>query len=271
MVFTLILTLIVTSIVFNTKIFLLIYMSEDVYHELHNNIIKERPGRLDYVDKAFQILPKLDKPTILDIGCGAGEPTIELAKLSNGMVTGIDIDQKALDKFELKVKEQGLTDRIKIINQSMFNMAFPKESFDIIWSEGSIFVIGFEKGLSEWRRFIKPNGFLVVNDMCWLEPEPPKEIREHWEKLYPGITTVEKNLEMIPVGGYSVFDYFPFPVEAWGEFYFDPLEERIESLRDKFKGDARALEILEKEFREIELYRKYKKWYGSAYFIMKKR
>ena len=85
--------------------------------------------------------------------------------------------------------------------------------------------------------------------MCWLEPDPPREIREHWQSVYPGITTIEKNLEMVPRCGYSVFDYFPFPVDAWGEIYFDPLEERIESLREKFKNDSAALATLEKEFK----------------------
>jgi SAM-dependent methyltransferase len=246
-------------------------MTQDVYHELHNNIIKERPGRLDYVEKAFKMLPKIDKPNILDIGCGAGEPTIELAKLSDGFVTGIDIDQKALDKFESKVDEQNLSDKIKILNKSLFDLDFPEESYDIIWSEGSIYVIGFKQGLSEWRRFIKPGGFMVINDMCWIELNPPKEIREHWEKMYPGITTIENLLEIIPACGFSYNDHFAFPEDAWGEIYFDPLEERIENLREKFKMDPGALATLEKEFQEVELYRKYKKWYGSAYFIIQKK
>ena len=45
----------------------------------------------------------------------------------------------------------------------MFEMNFSKESFDIIWSEGSIYAIGFEKGLTDWKKFIKTNGYLAVH------------------------------------------------------------------------------------------------------------
>ncbi|MBU7032760.1 MAG: class I SAM-dependent methyltransferase [Theionarchaea archaeon] len=221
-------------------------MSQDVYYELFHNIIIERPGRLDYVRKAFSMLPALDNPHILDIGCGT------------------------LDEFERKVIEQNYSDTIKIINRSMHDLNFPSEHFHIIWSEGSIFIIGFSEGLSQWKKFIKPSGFLVVHDMCWLEPDPPPEILEHWQRVYPGITTVQNNVEKITAAGYSAYDHFALPEEAWGEIYFDPLEARIQQLREKFRHDENARAVLEKEFREIELYRKFKKWYGSAYFIMQK-
>ncbi|MBU7032610.1 MAG: class I SAM-dependent methyltransferase, partial [Theionarchaea archaeon] len=43
------------------------------------------------------MLPALDNPHILDIGCGTGEPTLELARLSEGIITAVDINQRALD------------------------------------------------------------------------------------------------------------------------------------------------------------------------------
>jgi SAM-dependent methyltransferase len=246
-------------------------MLQDVYYELFHNIIIERPGRLDYVKKAFAMLPALDNPHILDIGCGTGEPTMELARLSGGTITAVDIDQRALDEFEKKVINRNYIGTITIINRSMHDLDFPQESFHIIWSEGSIFVIGFAEGLTQWKQFINPGGFLVVHDMCWLEPDPPPEILEHWHNVYPGITTVQKNLEKITAGGYSIYNHFTLPEDAWGDIYFDPLEKRIQQLREKFKDDEDARAVLEKEFQEIELYRTYKKWYGSAYFIMQKR
>lgn len=245
-------------------------MPSDLSFELYNNVLRECPGRIDYTIKAFKILPKLEKANILDIGCGAGEPTIELAKLSGGTVTGIDINSDALNKFKDKIKEQNLSDRIKIINMSMTALDFPQESFDLIWSEGSIFIMGFERGLKEWRKFIKPNGFLVVHDSCWLAPDPPEEILIHYKKMYSGITTHEKNIEIISQCGYNILGEFKLPEEAWGELYFYPLEERIEEFREKYKNEPNANIILNREENEIRLYRKYKKWYGSAYYVMQK-
>lgn len=245
-------------------------MEENLSSELHRNLPLERPGRIDYTRKAFYMLPKLDKPNILDIGCGNGEPTIELAKLTNGHVTGIDINQTDLDKLEKKAMEQNLSDKIKTINMSMLNLNFQTKSFNIIWSEGAIWVMGFEKGLKDWRKLIKPNGYLVVHEMCWLAPDPPEEIREHWQKMYPGITTHQKNVEKIPDYGYNVLGHFPLPEDTWGKLYFDPLEKRIITFREKYKKETRAIAILDKEQKEIDIYRKYLKWYGSAYYIMQK-
>lgn len=244
-------------------------MGVDVHSELHQ-ILGEEEGRLEYIRRAFQMLPKIEKPDILDIGCGTGTPTIELAKLSNGHVTGIDIDQKSLNEFERKVKELGLSNRIKIINKSLFDMDFPDEHFDIIWAEGSIWVIGFKKGLKEWRRFIKPKGFLVVHEMCWLRPNPPKEIYEHWKKRYPGISTAQENLDKIPSCGYTILEHFPLKEDIWLDLYFRPLAKRIQSLREKYKDDPESLAVLDQEEKEIDIYNKYSEWYSSAYYVMQK-
>ena len=45
------------------------------------------------------MLPIIDKPRILDIGCGYGVPTLELARLSDGEITAIDTDQFLLDRL----------------------------------------------------------------------------------------------------------------------------------------------------------------------------
>jgi SAM-dependent methyltransferase len=152
----------------------------------------------------------------------------------------------------------------------MFDIKFPDGSFDIIWAEGSIYIIGFERGLTEWRRLIKPKGFLVVHEMTWLRPDPPHEIYEYWKELYPEITTVAENMELILKCGYKLLGQFTLPEDAWWVEYYNPLEERIKSLRRKYINDLEALAVLDNEQREIEMFRKYYQWYGSVFFVMQK-
>lgn len=245
-------------------------MKKDVFFEIHQGLPREGPGRNDYTRGAYEMLPKLDKPRILDIGCGPGGPTMELARLSGGYVTGMDNHQPYLDVLEEKIKKAGLSGRMQAKNKSMFTMEFPEEYFDVIWAEGSIYLIGFERGLREWRRFIRPHGFLVVHEMTWLKPNPPQEIYNYWQRMYPGITTIPKNLEIIPGCGYKVLGHFPLPEDAWWEEYYHPLEERINELKVKYKNDRDALRILDSEQEEIDLYKKYSEWYGSVFYIMQK-
>jgi ubiquinone/menaquinone biosynthesis C-methylase UbiE len=246
-------------------------MKNDIFNEIHKGLHNEGVGRDRYTKKAFHMIPPIKEPEILDIGCGPGLQTILLAKLSYGNVIGLDINQPHLDELDFRAKEANLSNRIKTINCSMHDMKYPPETFDIIWSEGSIFFIGFENGLRKWRRLIKPNGFLVVHDMVWISNNPPGEIKGYWEKLYPKIKTIQSCLDLIPRCKYKIFGHFPLPIDAWWKSYYKPLENRVNNLMKKYKHDPNSLAEINKVKREIELYKKYKKWFGSAFFIMQKK
>jgi ubiquinone/menaquinone biosynthesis C-methylase UbiE len=207
-------------------------------------------GRLlKYTRRAFRMLPKLDKPRILDVGCGSGVPTMELARLGQGEVIGIDIDQPALDKLKKKISEAGFSDRVQAVNRSMLDMAFPDESFDIIWSEGSISVIGFERGIQEWKRFLKPNGFMVIHD----------------EK-----GNVEEKLEQISKCGYKLLGYFILSEDTWWTEYFAPLEKLIAKSQASYTDDPQALEELNQAQRELEMFKNNPERNSSVCFVVQK-
>jgi ubiquinone/menaquinone biosynthesis C-methylase UbiE len=207
-------------------------------------------GRLlKYTRKAFRMLPKLDKPRILDIGCGSGVPTMELARLGQGEVIGIDIDQPGLDKLTKKIREAGFSNRVKAINCSISDIAFHDESFDILWSEGSISVIGFERGIREWKRFLKPHGFMVIHD----------------EK-----GNVEEKLGQISRCGYKLLGYFILSEDTWRTEYFAPLEKLIAKSQTSYTDDPHALEELDQAQRELEMFKRNPERNNSVYFVMQK-
>ena len=195
------------------------------------------------------MLPKLDEPRILDIGCGSGVPTMELARLGQGEVIGIDIDQPALDKLNRKIREAGFANRVQAVNRSILDMVFPDEGFDIIWSEGSIFVIGFERGIQEWRRLLKPNGFMAIHD----------------EK-----GNVEKKLEQISKCGYKLLGYFILSEDTWWTEYFAPLEKLIAKSQTSYPDDPHALEELNQACRELEMFKNNPERNNSVYFVIQK-
>ena len=75
-------------------------MNDDIFFEIHQNLLREGPGREKYTKKAFHMIPPIKNPDILDIGCGPGIPTILLAKLSFGNVIGMDTHQPYLDELK---------------------------------------------------------------------------------------------------------------------------------------------------------------------------
>jgi ubiquinone/menaquinone biosynthesis C-methylase UbiE len=127
-----------------------------VFWELHNNLLREGPGDNISTRKAFLMLKKLPKiPYILDIGCGPGMQTIELAKISCGKILAIDNHQPFLNQLKKRAKKEGVDKRIRTINSNIFTMDYEQASFDITWSEGAIYIIGFKKGLLKWKSWLK--------------------------------------------------------------------------------------------------------------------
>ena len=207
-------------------------------------------GRLvSHTRRAFEMLPRLDDPSILDIGCGTGVPTLELARLSNGQIFALDISQPHLDELESKIESAGLSGRVKAIRGSLFEIHLPDEAFDIIWSEGSIQFIGFERGLREWRHLLRPRGFLVVHDE---------------------IGNLALKLSQIPQCGYSLLGHFTISEKIWWRDYYKPLEQRIQQLRAEHRDDPDVLDSLAKEQDEVGTFRKEPRRFASVFLVMQK-
>ena len=227
--------------------------------------------RLLNTRRAFRILPRMDGPRILDVGCGSGVPTLELARLCGGEVVGIDIDELAIHGLAQKTERCGLSGRVTVLKCSLADMDFPDASFDVIWAEGSTHILGFEISLKEWRRLLKRQGFLVTHEMIWSRPDPPREAFRYWKKLAAsGIRTVPEYLDAASGCGYDVVRYFPLAADAWWTEYYAPLKEKIRVLRRKYRNDKAVLQIINKEQREIESSGKYRRWYGSVFIILQK-
>ena len=65
------------------------------------------------------MLPQLSKPQVLDVGCGSGVPTMELARLSDGDITGVDINESLLNVLIGKIEKAGVSDRVKAVKCSI--------------------------------------------------------------------------------------------------------------------------------------------------------
>jgi SAM-dependent methyltransferase len=245
-------------------------MGTDIRHEIYEGLGEASSIGLNFTRKAFQMLPKLDRPRILDVGCGQGRATLELARLSGGQVVGLDIDQAALEVLSRKIDEEGLSDRVRIVHGSMFDLDFPDESFDVLWAEGALNVIGFESGLRGWHRLIKPGGFLVVHEGVWLQPDPPQAIVDRWQPVFPEINTVPGYVAQLPRFGYELVGHFPLPEDFWWLNYYARIDERIRGLRQTYAADQASQKILDQEQREVDLYREHRQWYGSAFLVMQK-
>ncbi len=241
----------------------------EFFWTVHSGLPREGPGDNKSTRIAYGMLKDLPKnPRILDVGCGPGMQTVELAKLSGGHIVALDSHEPFLEQLEEAIKKAGVEDRVKAVNGDMRNLEFEDGSFDVIWSEGSIFIIGFEKGLREWRRLLTPDGYVVVSELSWLKPDAPREANDYMMQMYPVIKTIEENIAIIQKSGYRLVGSFVLPSKSWWDNYYTPIETKLPSLKAKYKGDEEALQVIASEEKEIEMFRKYSDYYGYAFYVM---
>ena len=241
----------------------------NIFFELHHDLPREAPGDNLSTDKALALLTDLPPhPLFLDLGCGPGEQTLTLAKSTNGHIIAVDTHQPFLEQLRRNAQEAAVPDKIFLIKTSMFTLPFDEQTFDVIWSEGAIYIVGFTEGLHTWRRFLKPRGYVVVSELAWLRSHPPTEALIFWEVAYPGMQTREENLEIIRGAGYHNVGHFVLPADNWWKNYYIPLEARIANLREKYQGNVEANQQLDEAQQEIDLYRQYADWYGYVFYVM---
>lgn len=245
-------------------------VGSEFVHEIYEGLETARSAGLRYTRQAYRMLPALRSPRILDVGCGSGTATLELARLSGGRIVGLDMDRAALGVLRQRAEAEGLAGRLRVVQGSMFEIGFPDESFDVVWAEGALHFMGFAQALRAWRRLIRPDGFLVVHEMAWLQPDPPRAILDRWQPLFPEISTVAGYTTALPHHGYRLVGHFPLPEVFWWANYYALLQERIGALREKYAGEDAAQQVLDREQREVDLFRRHQRWYGSAFMVMQK-
>lgn len=243
----------------------------DIFWELHSNIPREGPGDLASTRKAWFMLTGLPKkPRILEVACGPGKQTIGLARLTKGTILAVDTHQPFLDELNKRASVAGLSSRISTRNLSMFELNLEPASFDVIWSEGAIYIIGFERGLREWKPLLKSAGYLAVTELTWLKSDPPDEIKAYWSENYPGMKMLDENLAILQASDYRHVGHFVLPDSSWWDDYYTPLEKRIIMLSEKYRDDEEAMTLLRESQRESDLHKIYSEWYGYVFYVMQK-
>jgi len=213
--------------------------------------------------KALNIVPN-QIHTILEIGCGQGIATQILAENTQATITAADNEEFALDALMQKMKAKGLDNRISTLCANMTSLPCEPASFDLIWSEGSAYIMGVEAALKAWKPLLKEDGVLVLSDAVWSVDNPHKETLAFWQNEYPDMTTVEIRIKQAEDAGYELIDTFSLSEEAW-QAYYRPLEARLNELKEELYGSSVLADIE----REIAIFHQRAGEYDYQMFILK--
>lgn len=240
--------------------------------EYFSNVERQGPGSPEITLKALGFIENLiPQSQIADIGCGTGGQTMTLAQNTPGQITGLDLFPDFINIFNRNAHALGLSNRVKGVVGSMTEpLPFENESLDLIWSEGAIYNIGFEQGLNEWKKYLKRNGYIAVSEASWFTENPPAEIYDFWMTHYSGIDTIPNKVLQMQHAGYVPVATFILPENCWTEHFFAPCCKIQDTFMKKHAGNETVQELIAGQRHEMELYLKYKDFYGYVFYIGKK-
>ena len=242
----------------------------NIIYEYFSNTDRQGPGNTKETLKALSFIDGLtEKSKIADIGCGTGGQTMTLGQNTPCEIIGIDVWQDFINKFNQNSLNQNFQNRVKGIVGNMENLPFQEEELDLIWSEGSIYNIGFERGLNEWRKFLKMGGYIAITENTWFSEERPDEIQEFWQKVYPEIDTISNKVAQMQKAGYLPIATYMLPETIWTDYYTKQALN-IDSFIKKHKGNKTVEEFISSQRYEAELYNKYKAYYGYMFYVGKR-
>ncbi len=140
----------------------------------------------EYRQVLYEKVDLKNKKEILDVGCGTGAVTLDIAHLTNGNVVGIDIDSEKMKEAERVLSN---ISNIKLMEADVMNLPFEDETFDlVVFNIVLIYIKDQQKAINEMARVTKKGGFV----MATLEPDYASYISYPEDPISP---LVIKNME----------------------------------------------------------------------------
>ncbi|WP_406734874.1 MerR family transcriptional regulator [Vibrio scophthalmi] len=236
------------------------YMAD--FYRIFDPLERRGPGSESDTLAALRKVPM--KPSqILEVGCGQGIATRLLAQQCDAQITAIDNDEEAIKALQASNQEHA--EQIRFECASMTDLPYAERSFDLIWSEGSAYIMGVENAFKQWRPLLNQGGVLVLSDLVWSTDDANETAKAFWGSEYPDMTTVETRIKQAKAAGYQVVDTFPISDAAW-EAYYQPLSQQVAALKDELTN-SQAIKDIE---RELSAYRQRDDQFDYQMFILMK-
>ncbi len=243
-----------------------------VFFDVHSGLPREGPGSGDSTRRALELArPLPDRLAVLDIACGPGMQTMDLAEaLPGAEITAVDKHAPFVADANRRAVERGVDDRVRAELGDMRALAFEPDSFDLVWCEGAAYIMGVREALRAWRPLLRSGGRLALTEAVWLRAGAPERVRRCWAE-YPAMGDVAANRALAEASGYELMGDFVLPESDWWDDYYTPMQCRLEILAPKYAGDPVADSVIEECREEIAVYNQFADCYGYLFLVMARR
>jgi SAM-dependent methyltransferase len=243
------------------------------FMELHRDLPRQAPGGAEFTRRALELVGELPaRPRIVDFGCGPGAHTLDLLEaLPDSEVVALDLLPALLDELRDRAGARGVRDRLTVLEGDMAAPPPQVQSggFDLVWSEGAAYSIGFDAALEAWRGLLVPGGGIAVSELTWTAPAAaiPEAARAFWAEEYPAMRADAANRAAFAARGYALTGSFALPASAWWAPYYTPLRDRLPAFEAAHAGDPAARAVAEETRREIENFERYGDTFAYVFYV----
>lgn len=240
--------------------------------DLHKHGDRQGPGGDAETQLAMTLggLNNSRRLRIADLGCGTGASTLCLAKSLDAEIIAVDFVPEFIEILRSNAEANGLTSQVSPTIGSIDNLQFKNNELDVIWSEGAIYNIGFERGVHYWRQFLKPQGILAVSEITWLTDRRPKNIQSYWDTEYSEMDTASSKIQTLEAAGYSPLGYFVLPDYCWLDNYYHPLQSQFSDFLRRYSHSKEAQALVDAEVQEISVFETFKTYFSYGFYIASK-
>ncbi len=161
---------------------------EDNYtHGHHESVLRSHRWRTAENSAAYLLGSLAPGQRLLDVGCGPGTITLDLAKLVEpGVVTGIDRSADVVAGAE-ELRRREMVGNARFMAGDVYSLDFDDGSFDVVHAHQVLqHLTDPVAAVGQMRRVLRPGGVLAVRDsdypaFAWAPADP---LLDRWLELY---------------------------------------------------------------------------------------
>jgi SAM-dependent methyltransferase len=240
-----------------------------VFFDVHSGLPREAPGSRASTGRALALAGVAARAglRVLDVACGPGAQTLDLAILLPGAdIVALDLHAPFLSALRERISAAGVHARVMAVRADMARLPVADASIDLVWCEGAAYIVGVGAALALWQRVLRPGGIAAFTEAVWLRADVPDVVRALWAE-YPAMVDVPATRERIGAAGFDLLGDFLLPEAAWWDDYYGPMAVRIDALTRRYRHDSVASAVLDECRHEIDVFREHSDCYGYAFFV----